>query len=303
MTLWGATDDSWERRWSISAWEFHKMTICIAAICELGNAIVTASDRELGVGFTSAEFEDAKIMPLFKGANPGHWVIAISGTVSHATEVLGAVRLMESELESREWYEIQSILQKAYRKVRLSKAEGEILAARGWTLEKFISEGAKLLPPTTYANMDTRLALYDLEASLILAGYGGVGAEGYASILTVRNPGIVTDHTKLGFWCIGSGSTLAQTSMFNRDYSWSFSVEKAAYMVYEAKRNAERATGVGTKETDIAVITPKGAGRIVPKDVEGLKSIYDEIKPKEFSDKHDKHLKGLDAFKHIRKSM
>jgi hypothetical protein len=75
---------------------------------------------------------------------------------------MAVLRQMESELEDREWYSIQSTLQKAYRKVRLSKAEGEILAARGWTLEKFQSDGSRLLPPATYANMDTRLSLYDL---------------------------------------------------------------------------------------------------------------------------------------------
>jgi hypothetical protein len=162
MTPGCTTDDSWERRWGIQPWEPQEMTICIGAICENGYAIVAASDRELGINFTSAEFNDAKILPLFKGDNPGNWSVGIAGTVSHATEVLGAVRRLEPELEGRDWYDIQEILQKGYRQIRLSKAEGEVLASRGWSLDKFISEGAKLLPPTTYANMDTRLSLYDL---------------------------------------------------------------------------------------------------------------------------------------------
>lgn len=65
------------------------MTICIVAICEGGRAIVTASDREFGIGFTSGEFNDAKVHPLFHGENPGRWSVGIAGTVSHATEVDG----------------------------------------------------------------------------------------------------------------------------------------------------------------------------------------------------------------------
>jgi hypothetical protein len=131
-------------------------------------------------------------------------------------------------------------------------------------------------------------------------GFTSSGGDGLPCILTAANPGIVTDHTKLGFWCIGSGSILAQASMFNRDYSWTFSVEKAAYMVYEAKRNSERANGVGDKETDITVITGKGAGRLFPENVEGLKSIFEALKPRDFTVAHDATLKQLNGFKHIR---
>jgi hypothetical protein len=276
------------------------MTICIAAICENGKAIVTASDREFGVGFTSAEFEDAKIMPLFHEHNPGNWVVGLSGDVSHATEVLGALRLLQDRLEGYDWHDIQDLLEKSYRRIRMEKVEGEVLAPRGWTLDRFQGEGAKLLPPATYASIDTRISIYDLGASLIV---GGFGTDGLPFILTVRNPGIVTDHTKLGFWCIGSGSTLAQSSLFSRNYSWSFSVEKAAYLVYEAKKNSERATGVGTKETDIAIITRTQMGRVMPVGVNHLHVIFNEIKPKEYDDNHDSQLCQNAAFQHVRTSL
>jgi 20S proteasome alpha/beta subunit len=279
------------------------MTICIMAVCESGKAIVSASDREFGIDYTSAEFEDAKIHPLFPPPNRGSWSVAIAGTVSHATEVMARMRLIDStpktRLETRNWSDIQGLMEKAYRKVRVNKAEGEILAPRGWTLEKFQNDGAKLLPSATYANIDTRLSLYDLGASLIV---GGFDDDNMPIILTVRNPGVVTDHSKLAFWCIGSGSTLAQTNMFSRSYSWSFSLEKAAYMVYEAKRNSERAIGVGRKQTDIAVITRKGGGRLPQPVIRSLEEIFEELKPKEFAEDHQTKLANIGEFRNTKAS-
>jgi|SRR5215467_6952757 len=213
---------------------------------------------------------------------------------------MAAVRLMESELQSREWHDIQGLLQRAYRRVRLSKVEGEILASRGLSLDSFLNEGAKLLPASTYANVDTRMSLYDLDAALIVAGFG---SDDLPAVMTVRNPGIVTDHTKLGFWCIGSGSTLAQTSMFSRDYSWTFPVEQAAYLVYEAKRNSERAPGAGYKESDIAVLTKNGVGRVLPDVLKHFEAIYQELKPREFTPGHATQLMALSAFRQIRASL
>ena len=274
------------------------MTVCIAAICENGNAIVFASDREYGIEYTSGEFHDPKVQPLFRPKNPGNWSVAFAGTVPHAIEVIGTIRRYENEIESRSWFDLMSALEKNYRRVRLSKAEGEIFSARGWTLEQFQKHGSQQLPPTTYANLDTRLGLYNLDASLLVAGFA---SDDFPAILSVDNPGVAREHSKIGFWCIGSGTPLAQASMFGREYSWGFSLEKAVYSVFEAKRNAERATGVGRRITDVIIVTRKTAGRLDQYDE--LNKIYAELQPQQFQDKHQTALQSMPIFQKVRASL
>jgi hypothetical protein len=275
MTSKISTDDLWERRWGIPAWEPDDMTICLAAICDNGNAIVVASDREVGVGFTSTELDRAKVGPLFND-----WHHAIAGTVHHATEVIIEATRMEKSLPSLASFDVKTALEKAYQKVRMAKIEATILASRGWNLADFQQYGTQRLSPGIYSGIDTQMSLYDLRADLLVFGFGTDGV----SIITIGNPGVGIDHWRLGFWCIGSGSTLAQASMFSRDYSAAWSIEKAAYTVYEAKRIAERATGVGDNHTDVIVVRPSKKVTVLPDETKQLlEKTYEKLKPRELS--------------------
>jgi 20S proteasome alpha/beta subunit len=247
------TEGSWEHRWGIPEWERRDMTICIAAICESGRTIVVGSDRELGIGFTSAEFHDGKWLHLYD-----RWSIGFSGTVSNATDVILMARRAEKQLESHASFDVSESIAKAYQKARLRTAAARFLANRGWTIEDYRQFGAKQLPPDTYATIDAQISVYNFDADLILAGFGEEDLG--PSILTVKNPGVCIDHSKIGFWCVGTGSTAAQMSLFSREYAWSCSPERAAYYVYEAKVAAEHATGVG-KTTDIHLIR-RGANNL-----------------------------------------
>lgn len=278
MTPRCTLDDSWERQWGISAWEPRDMTICIAAICDEGRAIVIASDRQVGVGFTSSELDESKVGDLYKD-----WHVAIAGSVTNATEVVLRARRLEKTLPSLMTFDVMASVEKAYRATRMGKVEGTILAAHGWTLTDFQQHGSQRLPPGTYARIDTEIALYDLEVGLLICGFD----ENSASIMTIVNPGVGADHFKLGFWCIGSGSTLAQASLFSRDYSWRWSAKKAAYCLYEAKKVAERATGVGDKATDVFLIRKGKEVFGLPKEQKDvLEKIYQDLKPQDLSPEH-----------------
>ena len=267
------------------------MTICIAAICEGGHTILVAADRELGVSYTSAEFE-GKWHHLYD-----NWSIGIAGTVHHATDVIARARHLRGEMDSTMALDVQSCLAKAYRKARMEKAEARFLANRGWTLNDFVKVGGKQMPPDTYATVDAQISLYNFDADLLVAGFGP-GDLGPA-ILSAVNPGVTNDHSKLGFWCIGSGSTAAQMSLFSREYSWRFSVEKAAYYVYEAKVAAEKATGVG-RATDLHMIIHGTPGQIVIQVDEPTLDIMEKIRktlaPKEFRSRDHALLRAQNSF-------
>jgi 20S proteasome alpha/beta subunit len=275
------------------------MTICIAAICERGRGIIVCGDREIGINITSAEFDDGKWHQLYRG-----WNIGFAGTVPNAIEALKCASRMEADLESKSAWDVQHAIAGAYQTARLRVAETKFLFNRGWTLEEFRNVGSTKLPPNVYATIDTQISIFDFEAELILAGFGE--GEDHASILTVTNPGLCRDQTKLGFSCIGSGATAAKMSLFAREYSWSFSGPKAAYYVYEAKVAAEKATGVG-ETTDMYLMRPGKDGVIIPiaiqsETMDKLKEIRSELAPREYRTEHHQMLMQTDEFAFFRNS-
>jgi hypothetical protein len=141
------------------------MTICIAAICDMGRTIILAADTELGIGITSAEFPDGKFHRLY-----ADWSIGLSDHVSAATDVIGMTR--RQKLVSLSVDHVRPAVENAYRAARLVAAEGQYLASRGWTLQEFKDSGSAKMPITTYSRIDTEIANFDLRASLIVAGLG-----------------------------------------------------------------------------------------------------------------------------------
>ncbi len=121
-------EDSWEERLGVTPWEPRDMTICIAGICDKRDTIVLAADRELGIGFTSGEFQAGKFHFLYKD-----WFGAISGDAIAAVEVLkDANRKPPSSLQT---YEVRKAVENSYRTVRLDKVEARFLGheAGSWT--------------------------------------------------------------------------------------------------------------------------------------------------------------------------
>ena len=284
--------DSWEGRLGIAEWEPQIMTICIAAICDGGHAIALCADREVGIQITSGELV-GKFLPLF-GDHGWHkeWAIGIAGTATNATDVIAAVR--RKKLASFASYDVRGAVERGYREARMARAEALHLANRGWTLKEFNSVGAEKMSASTYAQVDARIAAYDYNTDLIFAGFGDedIGP----SIMSVTNPGVSTDHTVLGFWCVGSGSPAAQVSLFNRDYSWNLPPEQAAYYLYEAKVAAEKATGVGRSKTDIHLMRKSGMPISLRDSLEVMKKIHDRLKPKSFEKKHFEVLRATGDF-------
>jgi hypothetical protein len=288
------TYDTWERRWGIQEWEPPDMTICIAAICDNGHGIVLAADRELGIQITSGEVA-GKFMPLFGDHDwKNEWAVGIAGTVANATDVIGATRGKAPTPQSFSTHDVRRIVEDAYREVRLARAEGLYLANRGYTLKEFRTLGLAGVPQ--YPNLDAQIAFYDHNADLIFAGWGNEGTG--PAILTITNPGVATEHSVLGFWCIGTGATAARVSLFARDFSWAWSPEKTAYYLYEAKIAAQRATGVGTMHTDIHLMRKTGTPiSLGEKTLEVMVRIFEELKPRDFSDTHHKDLNETSEFK------
>ncbi len=202
----------------------------------------------------------------------GRWICR---KCQRRNEVIARALRANPTLPSFESVDVRSMIERSYREVRMGRVEAELLQTRGWTLQEFKDFGRQKLSEGIYANIDARMAIYDLGAELICSGWGE--DEVYPTILTIKNPGVCIDHSRLGFWCIGSGATAAQMSLFSRNYSPDMNVENALYYVAEAKFQAEKAAGVGQR-TDIFVEWYGGeTDALTMDDTDALRTIFCEV--------------------------
>lgn len=78
----------------------------------------------------------------------------------------------------------------------------------------------------------------------------------------------------IGYTAIGSGEYHAIRSFIENYYSINFPLAKAIYVVYEAKKYAEHAPGVGP-QTDMAIVSKEGITWIQEKTLQLLNKAYE----------------------------
>jgi hypothetical protein len=183
----------WEA-WGCPAWEHRQMTIGIAAVCDNGQTIVLAADREFNLGMTSGESKAGKHNNF--GIN---WYVAYAASsVPYAFEVIMTSRPMVLALQDKVWHDVVAAVEQGYRKVRNAKTEALYLASWGETAAEFHTNGKDRIPAADYTDIRNKMAAFDLGADLLVAGFDDT-----ARIFTVRNPGVRQDHTGLGFGQLG----------------------------------------------------------------------------------------------------
>lgn len=111
---------------------------------------------------------------------------------------------------------------------------------------------------------------YNYGLDILLAG---VDTE--AHIYTIRNPGQIDCFDALGYNAIGSGELHAMSTFISSGCSPIMSTNRTAYLVFEAKRKAEVAPGVG-RELDMAVVTTKKVHILDEEQIGALDAVYQE---------------------------
>ena len=236
------------------------MTVCIAAICERGEAIVVAADRM----FTSPppvniEFEsdESKIEQFADGI-----VVLPSGNTAIVTEILEAAKdAMSGKPASLS--EVGELIRKGYATVRAQKAEENVAlpmvgadfeSARetGMTLPKYLEDQGGI-----YQGIVAQSFQFNLGTELLLAGIDREGAR----IAAITHPGSIFWLDKLGYGATGSGAIHAVSSLNLCGQTRSHDLHTTIYAVYAAKRAAEVAPGVGANYTDLAVLTSTKEGK------------------------------------------
>ena len=250
------------------------MTICIGAICNGGKHIVIATDRMFtSPAPVSLEFEtdEPKIEVFADGI-----VVLSAGNTAYVSEMLDLAKTKLKGNNRPSVDEVTTALREAFEKVRVQKAEEQIVIPmlgndfmafrnRGGTLPAYLQA-----QPGVYQNLVAMATQFNIGVELLVAGIDESGAH----LAAIGNPGTSASLDKVGFGAVGSGAIHAITTLELSGQSRSRSMMETLYVVYQAKEASQVAPGVG-KETDLAVIN---ADRTIKKCEPGILEALEQIR-------------------------
>jgi hypothetical protein len=229
------------------------MTVGIAAICEADTEypkIVFCADRQIS---SSVKFEHgrSKVLPITNSC----WVILSTNDPLVCDLIINNVRekIKESTPQIKEVAELFSNeLSTYFRQTR----EREVLAKYGLTYPTFI-ENSQTLSDVMMRTILSEVNNYDYEFD---AHFLLFGLEPTPHIYLIDEEGRYKPYDYLGFVTIGSGRDQAFSELTKYAYHPNISYSEGLVRVYNAKKVAERAVGVG-EPMDIAVLHYVGDGK------------------------------------------
>jgi hypothetical protein len=229
------------------------MTICIAAICNNGQAVVVAADRMFTAGPPlNLEFEPP--VSKLEQMTPGCLALAAGQSV-YASEILRQARDVLHTEQGAKVLQITDICKRVFITFRNGKIEEQLINLNlGPDFALFRERGLSLpsylqAQPGIYQNLVIQMNQFNLNVELMFAGNDEAGGH----IYHLTHPGTVLNYDKLGYNAIGSGGIHAMTALHLGKHSPKSSLSETIYSVYNSKIAAEKAPGVGT-ETEMAVI-------------------------------------------------
>jgi hypothetical protein len=248
------------------------MTVCIAAIADLGETVVAITDTMLSVEGTGLSMTaDSNIF--FKGGGiHKDWYALYSGSVSLPVPIVIEARdtLPEGPLRLAQ---VVSVFRKAYQKHLAQRVADEVLSP-GFDVDSFYRRGLSELGEMGFTekrrDFEYRMQTDPIMDFLVY----GFDPSGHAHIFTVSNPGVVTYHDNEGFWAIGSGQQVGITALMFHQYNKMFPLAWSMYHVCEAKFMAERSPGVGEESFILIMNKNKGNYWYPVKEIAKVKEVW-----------------------------
>ena len=245
------------------------VTICLSAICEKGEAVVFATDKLLTAAGFAVEFEH----PGGKSTRIGPNCVGLSaGDALYDTELFGAAQGAIGQFHAPTVEQVATTVRDLFRDLRLKRAEEYVLRPRGLDLASFYENLMGRLPPELAFQIDEGIRSAKLPLQVMLAGLDSSGAHIYG----IEDPGSLDCWDRLGYHAVGSGETHALLTLIAREHSIDNTLNQTAYLVYEAKRKAEVAPGVG-RETEMGFMSREQGLYLLQKDeLDALESAYQQ---------------------------
>jgi len=237
-------------------------------MCEDSKKLVVGSDRMWTAGILSLEFEHTR--PKMVELSDSCMMM----TAGPALRDLELKKYVKRELAGMSGVAIPLIVEKVkegYQSARRKKIEELFFSPRGLTIERYLAEGRNLIPEVAML-LDQHLETYDYEVEVLVAGVDNDGAHIYG----IYNPGTTECFDALGHHTIGSGESHAAFSLIDGGHTHGGNLQETMFVVYEAKKVAERAPGVGHAE-DFATIEQGGIMYFGPETIARLHELHSEM--------------------------
>lgn len=243
------------------------MTVCIGAICEDPAATVVASDRMVTVS-SLIEFEHD--IPKLEAVGEQCIALTAGNALAH-TELFRSVKTELTQYTEPSVSQINKVVAEQYAERRRQAAEAKVLKPRGVSLSEFYSRFVREWPEALAIAADSAIQQADYELSIVIAGVDNEGAHVYG----ISDPGTISCYDSIGYYAIGTGGIHATLRLIAKNVTPAMDLNETVYAVYEAKRSAEVAPGVG-KATDMAIINARGIEYLNEQTLESLSAIYEK---------------------------
>jgi hypothetical protein len=202
--------------------------------------------------------------------------------LAHA-EVFGGAKAAIDSASISQVTQIVEKVKEAFVDERKKRFEEHSLKPRGLTLGEFYRGGQRSLDPTIAMKLDRECENAELKMQMIIAGTDNTGAHLYC----LSDPGVSQCFDALKFCGYGSGYPHAMSTLIFNNYHVKMGLAMSVYLVYEAKRRAEAAPGVGKQYTDLAIISNR-IRYLTEEELDQLDKVYQVKvalqKPKEVDD-------------------
>lgn len=225
------------------------MTLCMAAICDEGVTprIVIGADARVEVGWAGANVG----FKLNWAGQPG-WPAMLAGEVSKAEDLLATYRsvLKPKDFNRNNIFDKMNEASCAHKE---KLCERHVRARLGISFDRFLTKGEHELSPETRRQVLYELQELNFGCELIILGY--IDSK-HPYIFTVDGSGEVTRHQS--FASIGTGSIIANATLYQRGQGFTLPIETTLYNLYEGARLARIAPGVGEIENFLIIDHQEG---------------------------------------------
>jgi hypothetical protein len=225
--------------------EDQPVTVCIALGCDISEAagsppkLILVTDQMVSTVVSSAEIS-SKIRFL----SPGWYVMFAGNDVTSVDVIIGKTKALLADIPEPKSGRLIAKLREAYQSTRRTRINDSILSSYNWDIDKFMTDGRRLLGPSEFSSRLYQIEQFSLDCSFLVAGFHSDTAT-HPTLFRIDNPGVLTAEVLTGYAAIGTGATRALAYLDWRHQSWRLSLQESVYNAIAAKSLAESALGVG----------------------------------------------------------
>lgn len=226
------------------------MTVGIGAVCENGKVAVVAADKMVTFGPPmNLQTEPPTLRKIIEITD--RVLMVFSGGTADGEEIVNGARPQIIANPKQPVNQIAEAIKESYAKHKQRRAEETILRPiLGVDFKGFQSMVAQSAASQVLQQILGAIMAHNLNTDILVAGLDDSGAQ----VLLVAHPGQLFPLGTIGFGTIGSGGLHSAVRMSLAKHTSAAPLVETVCNVYEAKKAAEVAPGVGQTFTDLAII-------------------------------------------------